>query len=496
MENNKVKAPRFGRTEKMGTYTFVICAIALAVVVVVNLLVGLLPSSLTTFDTSATGLFTISDGTQKFISSLDEDVTINWICQNGSTEQRLETFFEKYVSLSSHLRLRILDPIKNPTALDKYISDSDSQPSNYSLVIESARRYTVIDANELFYYYNSLLDESYGLGTVPYSVYKYYNSYFKLAENNGYPTEQFFYGDDTVTKGIEYVTLDKIPHIYISENHGEQSFSATMLDFISQNNVTYETLSLSDSIPSDAGCIVIFNPKFDLSDSETALLRDYLSGGGNLLLITSPDRTSFKNLMSLMENYGLSPLDGTVCEGSLSHYKDSPHDLKPNIDTSHEISSLISKYSVLMPNSHGIKISDSTNGATVTSLFTTSSSAYMQLDDTKGETGEITVAAALSKPAGDADTRIVWFSSAEAFTDDIAAASSYGNYYYLFYSLYWMNETYESSLATVKGPSLSEPLLDQLTQTSVIGWGLVFTVVIPGAILAVGIAIWVKRKKR
>ena len=106
------------------------------------------------------------------------------------------------------------------------------------------------------------------------------------------------------------------------------------------------------------------------------------------------------------------------------------------------------------------------------------------------------VCAAASKQVESGVTQIVWYSSAEAFTDDTAASASYGNYYYLFYSLYWMNETYESKLATVQGPSVSEPILDGLTETSVRTWSIVFIVVIPGAILAGGIAVWAKRRRR
>lgn len=497
MDNNKnTPSRRIGRTTKMGTYTFVASVIVLAVIVVVNLLVGLLPASLTTFDTSANGLYTISDATQKYISKLKEDVTINWICPDDSTDSSLEIFLNKYVSMSSHLKLRMLDPIKNPTVLDNYLAEGDKQPSSLSLIVESGRRYKIVDATELFYYYNSMLEQSYGIGIVPASVYESYYTYFYYAESSGYNTVQYFYGDDTITKAIEYVTLESIPHVYIAENHGEQSFSSTLLGFISQNNIAYEMLTLSDTVPADASCVVIFNPKFDLSDSETASLRTYLASGGNLMLISSPDNTSFKNLMSLMADYGMSPIDGIIHEGNASYYKDNAYYIKPTVDTSHEITAYTSRYTIYTPLAHGISVAEDTMGAQVTSLLTTSDSAYPIVDEVKGEAGQMTVCAAASKQTEGGVSQIVWYSSAEAFTDNTAASASYGNYYYLFYSLYWMNETYESQLATVQGPSVSEPVLDGLTETSVRTWSIVFTVVIPGAILAGGIVVWVKRKRR
>lgn len=487
---------RNGRTTKMGTYTLAVSLIVLAVIIVINLLVGLLPSSLTSFDTSATGLYTISESTEKYIGGLSEDVTINWICQGGETDSTLETFLEKYVALSSHLKLKLLDPVKDPTVLDKYLTETDEQPSNYSFIIESARRYQLIDATELFYYYNSMLDQSYGLGEVPYSVYESYYTYFYYAENSGYTTEQYFYGDDTLTKGIEYVTLESIPHVYILEGHGEQSFSSTLLGFISSNNISYEMLTLTDSIPADAGCVVINAPKFDLSSSEAALLRDYLAAGGNLMLITSPDNTSFANLMSVMADYGLSPVSGMIYEGNTSYYRDVAYYLKPTPSSDHSATKYASSYTAYFPKAHGISIAADTDGATVTPLFTTSGSAYPVQDGVNGEAGQQVVGAAVSKAADAETTQIVWYSSAEAFTDETASAASYGNYYYFFYSLFWMNETYESELATVKGPSISEPILDGLTETSVRVWSIAFCAIIPGIVLTVGIVVWVRRRRR
>ncbi|MDD7676722.1 MAG: Gldg family protein [Eubacteriales bacterium] len=495
-QNNAVKRPRFGKTAKMGTYTFVVSAIVIAVIIIVNLLVNLLPASITTFDTSANKFYTISDSTQKYLSGLKEDVNIRWICQGGNTESKLETFLGKYVSLSSHLKLNTVDPVKDPSALDKYLTEADEQPANYSLIIESNRRYKIIDATELFYYYNSMLDQSYGLGMVPYSVYESYYTYFYYAESSGYTTEQYFYGDDIITKAIEYVTLESIPHVYIMEGHGEQSFSETLLGFISQNNISYEMLTLADAVPRDANCVVINTPKFDLTASEASLLRDYLINGGNLMLITSPENTSFNNLMSIMSDYGLSPVDGIIYEGNASYYKDNAYNIKPSVDTSHQITSALTKFNAYMPKAHGISISDDTGGAEVTSLLTTSDSAYTMLDGVKGDSGAMSVGAAVSKPTDNGNTQIVWYSSSEAFTDETAASSSYGNYYYFFYSLYWMNESYESELATVEGPSVSEPILDGLTESSVRVWSIVFTVLIPGIILTAGIVVWVKRRKR
>ena len=499
MENNKaLRRRQMARTTKLGSYTFAVCAILLAVIVVINLLVGLIPSKMTVFDTSANKLYTVSDASKKFLGKLSEDVTIHWVCQGGEEDETLSRFLDNYSETSSHLKMDVIDPVKNPTALDPYTSDTSDAPANYSIIVESARRYTVVDFFDMFYFYNQFLEENYGLGAVPYEMYQFYESYYQIfsyAESSGYVTDQLFYGDDTLTKAVEYVTLENIPHIYVLEGHGEDSFSQTFIAFATENNITFESLRLdtANAIPEDASCIVINSPEQDLSDSDTALIRSYLAAGGNIMLITGRTDTDHKNLLSLMSDYGMSAEAGIVYEGSLSGYKDQPYFLRPTANSTHEATSYASSYTIYMPNSHGITIAD--DAANVSALLTTTGSAYVMNGDVKSEAGQRVVAAAASKDTADGTTQIVWYASSDAFTDSVASTASYGNYYYLFYSLFWMNETYESNLATVEGPSINEPLLDGLTSSSVLIWSIIFVFVIPGIILTIGLIVWIRRKK-
>lgn len=494
------KKLRLAKTTKIGTYTFIISLIVLAVIIVINLLVGAIPSRFTVFDTSANKLYTISDSTESYLGGLAENVTINWICQGGETDDTMKTFIDRYAACSPKLKVKILDPVKNPAILTPYLTETDTQPSNFSFIIESGRRYKIVDFNELFYFNNEFLNESYGLGAVPYEAYEYYYQYFAYAEGQGYVTDQLFYGDDTITKAVEYVTLENIPHIYILEGHGEDAFTVTLLDFISANNVVYETLRLSDSgsVPVDANCVVIYSPKNDISTDEASVLRAYLQDGGNMMLVTSPDDTSHSNLLGLMADYGLSAAEGTVYEGNTSYYKDNAYNLKPTVNSAATavIPSSAASYTMYMPLSHGITIGDDNGGATVTELFTTSDSAYSIKNEVKSEPTQYALGVSVSKQTDNGVTQLVWYSSADAFTDSAAQSASYGNYYFMFYSLFWMNETYESKLSTVEGPSLGEPILDGLTTTSIYVWTFVFVILIPGIVIVTGLVVWIRRRKR
>ena len=62
-----------------GAYSLAVSGVVLAIVIVVNILAGALPTSMTSFDISATKLYSITSNTKVVVNALEEDVTIYWI---------------------------------------------------------------------------------------------------------------------------------------------------------------------------------------------------------------------------------------------------------------------------------------------------------------------------------------------------------------------------------------------------------------------------------
>ena len=64
-----------------GSYSLVITAVVLALLIVVNILVSILPTPMTQYDISAAKLYSITSNTKVVVNALQEDVTIYWIVQ-------------------------------------------------------------------------------------------------------------------------------------------------------------------------------------------------------------------------------------------------------------------------------------------------------------------------------------------------------------------------------------------------------------------------------
>ena len=401
----KEEQPDRNRTAfRGGTYALSITAVVLAILVVLNVLVSALPSSLTKLDISATKLYSITSNTKVVVNALEEDVTIYWIVQSGEEDDVIENLLSKYESLSDHIKVVKKNPDVYPTFAEQYTNET---VQNNSLVVECGDRSRFIGYDDI---------------------------YIQEADIYSYTYSTSFDGEGAITSAIDYVVTDDLPQLYVLEGHGEQELPQNFKEQIEKENIETNTLSLLtvDEVPEDADAILIYEPSSDLSEEEIYMLYEYAEDGGKLLVIAGPTEDGIlENLYSLLENYDVETCEGIVVEGNRDRYTMQPYVLLPEM-SSHEITdSLIEEnYYPNMPISQGMIINDE-SGA-VTPLLTTSSESFSKIagyDLTTYEKEEEDVdgpfAVALSIDCSN-EGQIVWFSSA-AFLDDMYNSLSSGS---------------------------------------------------------------------
>src|SRR5690554_5147326 len=83
-----------------GSYSLIMTAIVLAILIVVNIFSSALPTPMTKYDMSASKLYSITSNTKAVVNALKEDVTIYWIVQSGEEDEVIENLLGKYDSLS------------------------------------------------------------------------------------------------------------------------------------------------------------------------------------------------------------------------------------------------------------------------------------------------------------------------------------------------------------------------------------------------------------
>lgn len=215
-----------------GSYSLMMTAVVLALLVVVNILVSALPTNLTKYDISASKLYSITSNTKVVVNALQDDVTIYWIVQSGEEDDVIENLLSKYESLSDHITVEKKNPDIYPTFAQQY---TDETVANNSLVVECGDRYRYIAYDDIY------------LSQADLTTYSYNTS---------------FDGEGAITSAIDYVVNADQPQVYVLEGHGEADLPSTFSDQVEKENMELQTFSLLtvDAVPEDADCVVIYAP--------------------------------------------------------------------------------------------------------------------------------------------------------------------------------------------------------------------------------------------
>ena len=461
---------------RKGSYSLGISVVVLAIAVVFNLVVGKLPAQYRNVDLSQTKLSTIGDTTKELVSALDQDVTIYQIVESGKENETIQKLLERYAGLSSHVKVETMDPVLHPNFVSEYTEDD---LEDNSLIVVGEKRNKVIPYADMF--------ES----TVNYQTYQY--------ETTG------FDGEGQVTSAISYVTTDSLPIMYTITGHEEGDMTEDMKSAIEKENLEMKDLNLltEESVPDDADCVMLFSPQNDLSEEEADKLITYMENGGKAVIITSYLNKEMPNLQKVLNNYGIGTMEGVVLEADGQHYiSGNPTYLVPNIGSSDALGDLSKANSyVLMPVAQAVeKLEDKRDTVTIESLLTTSDSAYVKtnvngtLEKEDGDAeGPFDVGVAVTESVDNGETKLIYLTSANLFSQQVDAMVSGNNVKLLANSVSWMCDQEQSVSIPSKSTQISYLTV---TAASARMWGMVTIGLLPVLCLVLGGGIWFKRRKR
>lgn len=461
---------------RKGSYSLGISVVVLAIAVVFNLVVGKLPAQYRNVDLSQTKLSTIGDTTKELVSALDQDVTIYQIVESGKENETIQKLLERYAGLSSHVKVETMDPVLHPNFVSEYTEDD---LEDNSLIVVGEKRNKVIPYADMF--------ES----TVNYQTYQY--------ETTG------FDGEGQVTSAISYVTTDSLPIMYTITGHEEGDMTEDMKSAIEKENIEMKDLNLltEESVPDDADCVMLFSPQNDLSEEEADKLITYMENGGKAVIITSYLNKEMPNLQKVLNNYGIGTMEGVVLEADGQHYiSGNPTYLVPNIGSSDALGDLSKANSyVLMPVAQAVeKLEDKRDTVTIESLLTTSDSAYVKTNvngTLKKEDGDaegpFDVGVAVTESVDNGETKLIYLTSANLFSQQVDAMVSGNNVKLLANSVSWMCDQEQSVSIPSKSTQISYLTV---TAASARMWGMVTIGLLPVLCLVLGGGIWFKRRKR
>lgn len=345
---DKIKKLFQSNDSKHGSYTLAMTSIVIAIVIVFNMIVNLIPENKRQFDISSTNIYEISSKSKKIINKVDHDVTFYVLAEKSSTDKRIKTFINKYASLSDKIHIKWIDPVLHPSALTKY----GTKENNIVISCKKTNRTTTVSFDDILV-----------------SSASYYSTSSSASS---------FDGDGQLTSALNYVTSDKEYKAYYTSGHGESSLSSEVTSLLTKSRIPTSDLLLmtATSIPDDCDLLIIDGATSDFTKDEVKLLSSYLKKGGKVVTLLAQTNKSMKNLYGLLKDYGLTVQSGYIADTERS-YQGNYYYLIPNLSVSGDMASGISSNSVMMINSKGMTQSTPARDSISTDSFmTTSSNGY------------------------------------------------------------------------------------------------------------------------
>jgi len=465
---------------KNGSYSVVLSVVAVIVVMLLNLIVGKLPSTYTKLDVSDQKLFTVGEQTKELVDGLTEDVEIYVLTQEGAEDTTLSELLRRYDDLSDRITVEVKDPVLYPDFASKY---TDVALSDNSVIVVCGDHVKAIDYYDLYVY------------ETDYTTYKTVATEFD--------------GEGQITSAIAYVTTQDIPVLYAIEGHQEIELTPALISTIEKENIEVKNLNLltSEQVPEDAEILFLYAPLVDLSADETQKIRTYLQGGGRMMWITAYTDDETPNMNALMADYGLEKHNGLLLEQNANYYiPNYPNYLLPQIKNT-EVTANMSGRHVLAPMAQGLKkTEEARDGLTITELLATSADAFSKADVTtttvevmEGDVeGPFMIGAAVTEEVTAAsgesgETRLVVYSTEHLLVPEIDTMVSGGNTKLFMDSLSWMSD-HEVTIS-VAAKSLDSGYLT-VSAASAILWGLLLTLLLPASLLIGGGMVCYGRRKK
>ncbi len=463
-----------------GAYSTGMIAVVVAIVAVVNIILGEMPASWTAIDLTYEKLYSLTDQSKEYVKDMQEDVTIYVLINEENQDVTLQQTLQRYDDLSDHISVEYVDPTVNPTFHTQY---TDENISLNSLIVVSDKRSKVVDFSSI---YESTTD-------FDYSTYSY------TSTTTGYD------GEGQITSALDYVLTDDMPKVYMTQGHNELALGSTFTSALQKENVEYETINLMDYdvIPEDAACVLIHGANTDFSVDDKDKVIAYLEQGGKVVLVTGYTDQDMPNIDAIAAYMGLEIVDGIVVEQNKDHYYRSPYYILPKQTSAAYTSGTYGSSYIFAPFVQGIRIvNDEAEGMSYNTFLSTSDSAFAKngVENTedygKGENdieGPFAVGVEAVKTLEAGEATMVVYGCEQIFTDEASAMVSGSNL--LIFTNTISNFVEHENTVSIPVKSFEVSMLT-VTQADALLLALVTIVIVPFGCMIVGFVIWFNRRKR
>lgn len=456
------------------------------------------------FDWTASGLYSLSEKSQKVVKDLKVPVQITVFMPEGSTlYNETQEILRRYKALSPMLSVETLDPVRNRARAEALVKEFGV--SGPSVVFKSGDKKKYVSESQLAEYD------------------------FSRARMGGEPTIKAFKGEQEFTSALLAVTQQKAPKVVFTTGHGERPIASrektsffALAESLRRDNCTVEewqSLGASE-VPPGTDCVVVAGPRSSFTEPETAAFQKYLKDGGRMLLFLDAEFAP-GNVTSMID-LGLRPLlaeysvrldDDVVVDPKHALPFMGPETLFAGSFRPHPITRVLEGSQVIFPLARSVGILEkpagtpagppqTATGVTASILVETSADGWGETDlknletsivkDDKDVKGPVPLAVAVeaSDAATKKKTRLVVFGDADFAS--MGYVGNAGNLYLLTAAANWALE--REALVAIP-PRSAEQISVTLMRSDIARIAFFVLIVLPLAAVALGLAIWIRRRR-
>lgn len=457
----KIKEILSSPQARYGTYSALLIAVAIAIVIMINMVAGQFPVSWKNIDLSSNNLYEITDQSKALLKSLDKKVEIHILAEKDTTDKRIKIFVEKYAGLSKKVSVKWTDPVLRPTVLV-----ANNAKSNTIIVsCEETGRSIQIAMSDMITY-----DEM---------SYYYYGTY----------QENSFDAEGQLTSAVNYVVNGSTQKIYYTVGHGEQKITDTLADLFKKSNFSTEEINtlVKTEIPKDCDLLFLYGPTTDFTEDEIKNLSAYLQNGGNVIYLMGEADKQLSNLNALLLEYGMEVVDGFMADTQRC-YQQNPYYVFPTLSVSGDLATGLESEMILMLYPRGMKTVDPARETiTVEAFMSTSSGGGYKITEGTQEQGSYVLGAV----ATENEARLTVITSDTLVDENMTTA-----YSTLENNTLFMNAV-TSNFEEVSNASIAPKSLAATYNTMQhVGLSTLIVIIgVPVAILVGGFVTWLKRRK-
>ena len=329
---------RSGLTSRRGRQGAAAGASTVLVVAIVCLLSFLNLRHNRRIDLTENQAFSLSGQSRKVVEALEGEIQVVGFFQDQIQSGAFEELMKQYRYVSSRVNYDVVDPQKEPGRVARF----DVERFGQVAVAAGAKTEIVDDFDEA-----------------------------------------------KITNAIIKVTREGQKIVYFLTGHGERSLEESGPDGLSQVKEAVErqnyvvrsyNLAQENDLPEDPAVLVSAGPTVSFLPNEVRLLKEYLEGGGKLLLMLDP-RTRF-SMDGLLGEYGLGVDGNVVIDASGVGQLFGLGVAAPIVSSyeTHPITDELRGVMTFFPMAQSVKTTDSPLGYSSSKLFSTSARSWGETD--------------------------------------------------------------------------------------------------------------------